>query len=163
MAHRALNKRYDLIITSGLYVPGNQLRMLQKCVTTKATLIVPDMEDSVPIHEKDRSREMIRDSLASIRQNASFGAQTVLTPRTNGLETGRFQDDVAGVLNQETVALIDGFCVPKVDRVEDVAEIDRILSEQEAKYHLRKKTLKVVPQIESTKSLANIKDILKAG
>ena len=37
-------KKY--LITSGLYVPGNQIRMLKKCVTTNATLIVPDMEVS---------------------------------------------------------------------------------------------------------------------
>lgn len=47
------------IITSGLYVPGNQQRMLTKCVTAKATLLVPDIEDSVPYHEKPRARDMI--------------------------------------------------------------------------------------------------------
>lgn len=45
-------RRYSKVITSGLYVPGNQERMLLKCVTAKASLIVPDLEDSVPINEK---------------------------------------------------------------------------------------------------------------
>ena len=49
------------MITSGLYVPGNQLRMLNKCVTVRATLLVPDMEDSVPPHEKVFARDLIRD------------------------------------------------------------------------------------------------------
>ena len=52
----------------------------------------------MPNDEKDRSRELIRENLSFIRKNAAFGEQLVLTPRTNGLETGRFHDDVDGVL-----------------------------------------------------------------
>jgi citrate lyase beta subunit len=37
--------------------------MLNKCVTVNSTLIIPDMEDSVPLHEKPKAREMIRDKL----------------------------------------------------------------------------------------------------
>ena len=58
------------MITSGLYVPGNQLRMLKKCVTVKATLLVPDMEDSVPPHEKPMARQMIGVNLSTIRRDA---------------------------------------------------------------------------------------------
>ena len=36
-------------ITSGLYVPGNQERMLTKALLSNASLIVPDLEDSVPL------------------------------------------------------------------------------------------------------------------
>jgi citrate lyase beta subunit len=115
------------------------------------------------VHEKDRSREMIRENLAFIRANAAFGELTVITPRTNGLETGRFHADVDGVLTADTIGLIDGFCVPKVDRVEDAVEIDRYLSAKEAIFGFPDKTLKVVPQIESTKSMANLKEILQAG
>jgi len=46
-------------ITSGLYVPGNQLRMLQKAQLSTATLLVPDIEDSVPLHEKPKARQML--------------------------------------------------------------------------------------------------------
>ena len=53
--------------------------------------------------------------------------------------------------------------MPKVDRVEDVIEIDKWLTAQEAKFGLAKSTLKVVPQIESTKSMAYLKEILAAG
>ena len=119
------------MITSGLYVPGNQLRMLNKCVTVKATLLVPDMEDSVPSHEKSFARDLISQKLAFIRKEALLKS-AVITPRTNGLETGLFHSDVDGILqDRENAKLIDGFCVPKVDRVEDVTEIDAYLSEKE--------------------------------
>ena len=77
---------------------------------------------------------MIRDKLPHLRE--SVKPDVVITPRTNGLETGLFQHDVEGVLNNETVKLIDGFCIPKVDRVADVVEIDLILADQEKKYSL---------------------------
>jgi len=32
-----------------------------------------NLQDSVPEHEKDRSRDIIRENLAFIRVNASFG------------------------------------------------------------------------------------------
>lgn len=47
------------VISSGLYVPGNQQRMLNKCVTVGASLLVPDLEDSVPLQEKQAARELV--------------------------------------------------------------------------------------------------------
>ena len=99
---RAFSKSY--IITSGLYVPGNQARMLNKCVTSRATLLVPDVEDSVPYHEKPKAREMIRDHLPFIRENA-FSKSVIITPRTNApaLEDGQlFEDDVNTMINGST-------------------------------------------------------------
>ena len=139
------------------------MRMLNKCVTVKATLLVPDMEDSVPPHEKPQAREMIRDKIPFIRQEAQL-KNAVITPRTNGLETGLFHADVDGILeSEENARLIDGFCVPKVDRLEDVREIDSYLSQKEKELQLPKNTFKVIPQIESTMSLANCRELLQAG
>ena len=81
--------------------------MLNKCVTTKATLLVPDMEDSVPVDEKPKSRGMIRDKIKWIREN-TYSPRVVITPRTNGVTTGLFQDDVRGVLSEDTIDSIDG-------------------------------------------------------
>ena len=83
--------------------------MLNKCVTakTKATLLVPDMEDSVPFDEKPKARLMIKDKIKWIREN-TFSPKVVITPRTNGVTTGLFQDDVRGVLSEDTLASIDG-------------------------------------------------------
>ena len=63
--------------------------MLNKCITTKATLIVPDMEDSVPNEEKSKARVMIKEKLKFIREN-TYSPRVVITPRTNGLTTGLF-------------------------------------------------------------------------
>jgi len=71
---------------------------------------------------------MIRDNLERIRRDAKLRG-AVITPRTNGLETGLFHEDVDGIIEAPGIAqLIDGFCVPKIDRVEDVREIDAYLT-----------------------------------
>ena len=106
MINRAIKRSFSssYIITSGLYVPGNQARMLNKCVTSKATLLVPDAEDSVPYHEKAKAREMIRDHLPFIRENA-FSKNVIITPRTNApsLEGGKmFDDDVQTMITGTT-------------------------------------------------------------
>ena len=57
----------------------------------------------MPPHEKHLARDMIRENLANIRRDAKIGSENVvITPRTNGLETGLFHADVDGSLNQET-------------------------------------------------------------
>lgn len=63
--------------------------MLLKCVTSKASLIVPDLEDSVPLQEKESARRLIKTHIPLIRQK--MGDKVVLTIRTNGLESGLFE------------------------------------------------------------------------
>ena len=65
------------------------------------------LQDSVPLDEKPKARIMIRDKLKSIRDNA-YSEKVVITPRTNGIQTGMFQDDVTTVLNEQTSSLING-------------------------------------------------------
>ena len=54
-------------ICSALYVPGNQEKMLNKCMQFKPSVVVPDIEDSVPPTEKANARKMIsKDILISL-------------------------------------------------------------------------------------------------
>jgi citrate lyase beta subunit len=102
------------------------------------------MEDSVPPDEKPKARAMIRDKLLFLRSN-TFSPRVVITPRTNGLATGLFEDDVKGVLCQENIDAIDGFCVPKVDTEEEYRKIDGFLKSQERAYSLEEGHFKLIP------------------
>jgi len=99
--------------------------MLAKCVTANASLIVPDLEDAVPVLEKPKARQMIKEHLPKMRQ--AVGDKICITVRTNSLETGMFEDDVRSVLDKSTAPLIDGFCVTKVDSVEIATHTCRFL------------------------------------
>ena len=50
-----------MLFRSLLFVPGNQLNMLEKAVGLKPDAFVPDMEDSVPYSEKAAARQMVSD------------------------------------------------------------------------------------------------------
>ena len=117
--------------------------MLLKCVTARASLIVPDLEDSVPHQEKEAARKLIKTHIPLIRK--AMGDKLVLTIRTNAVQTGMFEDDVKQILDEKTVHLIDGFCVTKVDTVEMASEICKFLSSQEKKFGLKENQLKVIP------------------
>lgn len=161
MFSKVATRSFYKSITSGLYVPGNQERMLNKCVTAKACLIVPDLEDSVPLAEKPKARELVKHHIPKIR--AAMGDRVTLTVRTNGLESGLFETDVKAILDKDTARQIDGFCVTKVDTVEMAQEVCRFLSSQEKLLGLADQSLKVIPQIESTAAMVDIKEILSAG
>ena len=136
--------------------------MLNKCVTTKATLLVPDMEDSVPPHEKLVARQLIHNKLKFIREKA-FSPNVVITPRTNAPGLGQiFTDDVQGVITQDTAKLVDGICVPKVDTLQDLEICNEVLGNVEKNLSLPEFTFKLIPQIESTLSLCNMQAIFSA-
>ena len=136
--------------------------MLNKCSKVRATLLVPDVEDSVPPNEKATARSIIAEHLPQIRQNA-FSPDVVITPRTNqpSLED-LFFADMKGLVSELTLPYIDGICVPKVDTVKDIKVVDETLREIERNYGLDSEhTLKVIPQIESTLSLVNMNAIFE--
>eukprot|EP00347_Sterkiella_histriomuscorum_P021801 403332722 len=131
-------------------------------------------QDSVPHAEKPKARQMIRENLKFIRDNV-YSEKVLITPRINGLFENMFEEDVNEVVNKDTCQYINGqnftqpltiiirLCIPKVDTVQHVQEIDKMLSSKEKELGLPDGHLKVVPQIESTISLVNMKEIFQAG
>ena len=47
------------IMRSLMFVPGNRRDMLEKSLSFRADIIVPDMQDSVPLSEKQSARDVI--------------------------------------------------------------------------------------------------------
>jgi len=61
-------------------------KMLNKCASSGAHVIVPDMEDSVPLDKKEQARQMVTENLPKIRE--ALGAKGQLFPRVNALDSG---------------------------------------------------------------------------
>ena len=55
---------------SGLYVPGSSDKMLLKACGVPASVIVPDMEDSVPLTGKTEARERILGLLPEMKKES---------------------------------------------------------------------------------------------
>lgn len=102
-----------------MFVPGNRQRFLDKIyeVDTPPDAVFFDLEDGVIPKEKPGAREMV----AEVLRRAQPGP--LRTVRVNAVGTDWFRDDMETI----AVAGLEGVCVPKVERPEDVLEVARHL------------------------------------
>ena len=91
-----------------LFVPGNREDMLNKAQTVSADALVPDLEDSVPLKEKERAREVVGQAVKRL----AHPGHTVI-PRINALDTGLAGDDLAAVVCAE----VYGISIGKVELI----------------------------------------------
>lgn len=102
---------------SSLIVPGNRIDMIAKSAGTEADTVILDLEDSVPISEKEKAREQVSEGLASV----DFKGKERLIRINSVLTDFAYQDIVCTV---ESGA--DGIVIPKVESVDDVIFVERI-------------------------------------
>ena len=116
---------------SSLSVPGNNMKMMAKAAGSAADVLVLDLEDAVPLSEKEVARDRIREALGSL----DFGAKEVAV-RINGLKTPFAEGDLAMAVE----AGADAVVVPKAEEVEGLHWVDSLLSRMEASLNPEKKT-----------------------
>ncbi|ELR13573.1 HpcH/HpaI aldolase/citrate lyase subfamily protein [Acanthamoeba castellanii str. Neff] len=140
-------------------------------------VLVPDMEDSVPLAEKASARQAIASLLPQLAQ---LGAHTKVLPRVNSLDTGTcpratsillhsamqssdrlMEDDLQAVIAQGD--LIFGVSVGKVGSAEDMRRIDEIVSALESKNGVRAGKIHIVPWLETAAGVVNAHEICKSS
>lgn len=136
-----------------LFVPGNNQRFIEKAKSLKADIICLDLEDSVPMGEKDRARVLVRDA---VRARSSYASE--LYARINSPESGLMEDDLKGIV----VDGLDGIVIPKVNEPEEVARVASILDELEHRNGMEK-GIEIMPSIESARGVVNAYHIASAS
>ena len=129
-----------------LYVPGNMPGMLQNIPVFEADVVMIDLEDAVPLVEKDSARLLARNFLSSYQDR-----NKEMFVRINALDTPYAADDLREILP----ALPDGIRLPKADYPEIVERLDTLLTEQEEKLGLAIGHFKIIPSIESAQGVLN--------
>ena len=129
-----------------LYVPGNMPGMLQNIPVFEADGVMIDLEDAVPLVEKDSARLLARNFLRSYQDR-----NKEMFVRINALDTPYAADDLREVLP----ALPTGIRLPKADHPEIVERLDTLLTEQEEKLGLPIGHFKIIPSIESAQGVLN--------
>ena len=103
-----------------LFMPGDDLKKIQKGSSLGVDSIVMDLEDGVALNRKVEARATIANALRDL----DFGrAERVV--RLNPIGSGLEQDDLAAVLQQPP----DSLMLPKVETVDQVQWLDRQLVE----------------------------------
>ncbi|MHA1187831.1 MAG: HpcH/HpaI aldolase/citrate lyase family protein [Candidatus Heimdallarchaeota archaeon] len=99
-----------------LYIPGNNPAMIQNAMIYQADSLIFDLEDSIPIAEKDSARILVRNAI----QRLDFEGCEV-TVRINSLDTEFYDDDLKAIAHKK----LDGILLPKTETV-GVLNIDQI-------------------------------------
>ena len=142
------------LLRTMLFTPGNNMRMIYKAGTLRADAIILDLEDGVPLAEKETARIFVRDS---IEQVAAGGAQVFV--RTNAFITGLAEED----LHWTVRAGLDGVVLPKVESRDEVLEADRLITTLEKERELEPGSLTLVPSLESALGVVNAYEIATAS
>lgn len=122
-----------------LFVPANQPRLLDKAPTLPADALLLDLEDAVPLAEKDAARRAVQAYVPTI-------AGKPVWVRVNGVASGQLAADLDALVGVRGLA---GLMLPKPEAPADVLELDRLLRARETARGLAPGALPVILQIES--------------
>ena len=138
-----------------IFVPGINPRFVEKAKKLDADIICFDLEDSVLPAEKVTARKLIVEAL---RQRAQYNLTKNVYVRINSPESGISGKDLLSTIQKG----LDGIVVPKVNEVSELVELCGLITELEQKRRIEKNRIKLMPSIESAKSVVNAYSIARA-
>lgn len=142
------------LLRSLLYVPGNMPSMLQNIPLFNCDGVIIDLEDAVPLSEKDAARILVKRFLETYRER-----NKVVLVRINPLASKWGSDDLKVVLP----ALPDGVRLPKADTPEIVERLDTRLTEFEEELGEEIGRFRILPSIESALGILNAATIARTS
>lgn len=140
------------LLRSLLFVPGNNLRFLEKAKTLSADIVCFDLEDSVPLEEKKSARNIIKGEL---ERRTDYKSEIYV--RTNSPMSELIGEDLAAIVQEG----IDGIVIPKVNNASEIKKIEKVLANLEKKQKL--KPIELMASIESTEGVVNAYSIASAS
>lgn len=124
-----------------LFVPGNRPERFSKALATHAHAVIIDLEDAVPLAQKQDARHMLLEALPDLLKQ--FSNRIVL--RINAYGTPFFHEDLELVKKLGINAVL----LPKAESKAQLAEIESKLQ----------RPVWIIPMIESAQGIDQMKDI----
>lgn len=141
------------LMRSLMFVPAHNQKLLDSSLRRDADVLLLDIEDSVPVEDK----QVARDNIKAFVQRVDAQGK-VIFPRVNDRESGELLKD----LHQLTIDGISGFMYPKSAKAEDVYFVGKLLETIEYEKGIPVGTFKLIPLIETAGAIVNIKEICTA-
>ncbi len=141
---------------SNLSVPGHVEKMHGKAAASNADVIMLDLEDSVPIDQKEKARAQVIQSLL----DQDWSKKTV-TVRINSLDTPFAYRDLLEVV-ENVGDILDAIVIPKVNAPGDISFADRMLDGIEMSKELQS-SIGIEASIETAEGLLQAADIATAS
>jgi citrate lyase subunit beta/citryl-CoA lyase len=133
----------DRLRRSRLYLPGSEPKYYINASLHAPDAVILDLEDSVHRSEKDAARILVRNTLRSV----DFGSCERMV-RINQLPLGL--EDLAEVVGESP----DLILIPKVERPEQVREVDRMIAEIKQRHGIIR-PIWIMPILESALGIEN--------
>src|SRR5919198_893162 len=143
-----------MLFRSLIFIPSNNKRFVEKAKELKADIICLDLEDSVPLNEKNTARQFI---IQALTQRTQYKSPFYV--RINSLESDQAILDVSEIVKKG----IDGIVVPKVNDENQIKDLDYQISTIEQQQKIIKDSIKLIPSIESAKGVVNTYSIAKSS
>ena len=136
------------VVRSWLYVPGQRERMVVKSFELPADAVIYDLEDAVPIAEKQAARDLLTRVLGE-RDTASAPRRYVRVNHPSRASV--FEADLACAVELS----VEGIGVPKVETPDEVRHVDETLAGLERERGLAEGSTRTMLLIESPLGLLN--------
>jgi len=131
-------------IRSFLFVPGNKPSWMEKVIGSKADALILDLEDSVPHALKAEAREIVKSKLAWLtEQKQRTWVRINRSPHLYDF------DDILAVVSPH----VEGIVISKPCGPEDIHTVSSMLSEAEYRNGVELGHTKVIPLLETARSL----------
>lgn len=142
-----------LVWRSLLYVPTHMEKFVAKAHTRGADAIILDLEDAVPLEQKEYARSVVQDAAEQVSQD---GADVVV--RINRPLSLAVRDVEAAVS-----PIVTALSLPKVESAAQIQLLDELVSEVEAKRGVPVGHTRFVVLIESALGLSLMAEIAAAS
>ena len=136
-----------------LFMPGDDLRKIEKGAALGADAVVLDLEDGVATNRKQAARVVACEALRSV----VFGSTERLV-RLNAPETGLSGED----LNQTVEGRPDGYVLPKVESAATVQTLSRQLAEIEHQHGWQAGSIRLLAVVETARGIMQLQSIAES-
>jgi len=137
---------------SVLSVPANRDKMVRKALSLPSDVVMLDLEDSVPVGEKESARLRVTEAL----RDGQWGDR-VRALRINGMDTPFAYHDIIDVV-EAAGGYLDVLVIPKVSDASEVKAVDYLLTQIEMRMGFRR-SIGLEASIETAAGMLRVEEI----
>ncbi|MEM3185083.1 MAG: CoA ester lyase [Conexivisphaerales archaeon] len=138
---------------SYLFIPSGNERFISKALSASKReapdAIILDLEDSIPVNEKDTARSKLSSSIESI------GKKIAVAVRVNASDTPFFDKDIIAAAREDIFAIF----LPKTTGIRDIELAQSLMNYSLKKKGRKKGSIKLIPMVENAAGASSLKEI----
>jgi citrate lyase subunit beta/citryl-CoA lyase len=142
------------VLRSILFVPVTKPEFLEPAINCRPDGIMLDLEDSVPYDRKAEARELIKESIHSLKK---VGGIDVVV---------RINNDVKNLIKDLDSCVwpgLDGIMIPKLESDTEVILADKLIGQWEKERDLQGASIYFILALETTKGIINAHSIISSS